>query len=206
MPSARRPSDTDSAARTALLDAAQELMLQEGYAAVSSRRVAAKAGLNSALVYYYFGTMDDLFIALFRRGAEHSFERQAVALSAAQPLWALWDLIHDYSSTALTMEFIALANHRKAIRAEIASSSKKFRQLQLTALSTVLAGYGIDPASWPPVSILIMLSGISRFMLIEEEFGVDVGHAETIDLITGHIRQLEGERGGRPAVPVAPRP
>jgi len=199
MPSAgavarRRVHDGDSATRTALLDAAEALLLEEGYAAVTSRRLAAKAGTNSALLYYYFANMDDLFVALFRRGSERSFARLEQALDSPQPLWAMWGLIHDYSSTALTMEFMALSNHRKAIRAEIGAASKRFRQLQLKALTRVLEGYGVDPLEWPPVSIIILMSGVSRFMLIEEEFGVRAGHPETVALVERHIEALEGPR------------
>ncbi|MEU6750604.1 TetR/AcrR family transcriptional regulator [Spirillospora sp. NPDC046719] len=196
MPARRSPVD-DSATRTALLDAAQELMLEEGYAAVTTRRLGAKAGLNNALVFYYFGTMDNLFVELFRRGAERSLERLRRALRSPQPLWALWELTHDYSSNALTMEFIALANHRKAIRAEIAAYSRTFRTLQLETLSDVLDGYGVDPERWPPVSLILFMTGISRFLHIEEGFDLDVGHAETVAVIEREIRALEGDR--RPA-------
>jgi AcrR family transcriptional regulator len=191
---ARRARAGDPATRNALLDAAQELMLQEGYAAVTTRRVATKAGVNSALVYYYFDTMDGLFIALFQRGAERSFERLQEGLSSDQPLWGFWELIHDRSGSALTMEFIALANHRKAIKSEIADYSRKFRQAQLTALSRVLESYGVRPERWPPASVILILSGISRFLLIEEAFDVHVGHAETEAIIERYIRSLEGER------------
>ncbi|KAB2381273.1 TetR/AcrR family transcriptional regulator [Actinomadura montaniterrae] len=196
MPARRSPVD-DSATRTALLDAAQELMLEEGYAAVTTRRLGAKAGLNNALVFYYFGTMDNLFVELFRRGAERSLERLQRALRSPQPLWALWELTHDYSSNALTMEFIALANHRKAIRAEIAAYSRRFRTLQLDMLSDVLDGYGIDRDRWPPVTLILFMTGISRFLHIEEGFDLDVGHAETVAVIEREIRALEGDR--RPA-------
>ena len=42
------------------MDAAEQLLLEEGYAAVTSRRVGARAGLKPQLVHYYFRTMDDL--------------------------------------------------------------------------------------------------------------------------------------------------
>jgi AcrR family transcriptional regulator len=196
---ARRGNVGDPTTRNALLDAAQELMLAEGYAAVTTRRIAAKAGVNSALVFYYFDSLDGLFIALFQRGADRSFERLQRALSSLQPLWGFWDLIHDRSGSAMTMEFIALANHRKTIRAEIGAYSRRFRKLQLETLSTVLEGYGIDPAKWPPASLIVILSGISRFLLIEEAFGVDIGHAETEAIVESHIRALEGERDAAPA-------
>src|SRR5260221_3137412 len=124
-------------------------MLEEGYAAVTSRRVAAKAGLKPQLVHYYFRTMDDLFLALVRRGAEQILERKAKALASPQPLRALWALHNDPLGTTLTMELSSLANHRKAIRAELGALAEEFRRLQSEALSSVLASYGIDPDEIP---------------------------------------------------------
>ena len=133
-------------------------------------------------------------------GARHSppvrsFDRLEETLSSPQPLWQFWDFIHDPSNSARTMEFIALANHRKAIQAEIADYSRRFRKRELELLTGVLEGHGLDPVRWPPASIVLSLSGISRFLLIEQAFGVDVGHADTIAVIEREIRALEGERG-----------
>src|SRR6476469_5572482 len=119
MVSPRRLGTEDSKTRGQLLDAAEQLMLEEGYAAVTSRRVAAKASLKPQLVHYYFRSMDDLFLATFQRRGEQGMERHAKALSADQPLRAMWEMATDPRGTALTLEFAALANHRKAIRAEI---------------------------------------------------------------------------------------
>jgi AcrR family transcriptional regulator len=202
---ARRGNSGDPATRNALLDAAQELMLAEGYAAVTTRRIAAEVGVNSALVFYYFDTMDGLFIALFQRGAEQSYERLQQALLSPQPLWGFWDLIHDRSGSALNMEFMALANHRKAIRAEIAESSRRFRRAQLDTFTSVLERYGLDPQRWPAASVILVLSSISRFLLIEEAFGLDIGHAETEALVEDHIRALEGDRLNPPPEPPLPQ-
>jgi AcrR family transcriptional regulator len=194
---ARRGKADDPTTRMAILDAAEKLMVEQGYAAVTSRRVAAGAGVNSALVYYYFETMDGLFVALFRRGADRSLERLEEVLSSPQPLWRFWDLIHDRSISARTMEFIALANHRPVIQREIAEYSRKFRARELELLSAVLRGYDLDVERWPTASIVLALSGISRFLLIEEAFGVDIGHAEMIDVIERELCVLEGPRPAR---------
>ena len=191
---ARRGNAGDPTTRNALLDSAQHLMLTEGYAAATTRRVAGHAGVNSALVSYYFGSLDGMFVALFQRGAERSFERLKDALTSPQPLWGFWGLIHDPSNSASTMEFIALANHRKAIREVIADYSRRFRAAQLEALTGVLEGYGIDPDEWPASVVVLALSSLSRFMLMEEAFGVDVGHGETKARVEAFIRGLEGER------------
>ncbi|MEU4413151.1 helix-turn-helix domain-containing protein [Nocardia salmonicida] len=193
-----RSSDAEnSTSRSALLDAAERIMLEEGYAAVSSRRLGTRAGVNPALVYYYFDNMDNLFVELFRRGADRSYERQLRALESAQPLWALWDSIHDQSHTALTMEFVALANHRKAIQAEIAESSRRFRSLQLDAVAKILADYGASAARYTPGALVLLMSSISRFLRMEEAFGLEAGHADVVDLIESFLREVEGERRDR---------
>jgi AcrR family transcriptional regulator len=191
---ARKGNAGDPTTRNALLDGAQLVMRSEGYAAATIRRVANQAGVNSALVSYYFGSLDGMFIALFQRGAERSFERLQEALGSPQPLWGFWELIHDRSNSASTMEFIALANHRKSIRDEIADYSRRFRAAQLDALTGVLEGYGLDSDEWPASVVVLALSSLSRFMLIEEAFGVDVGHAEIEAKVEAFLRALEGER------------
>src|SRR3984893_8602238 len=88
MTSARRIGAPDAKNRGLLLDAAEQLMLEEGYAAVTSRRLANKAGLKPQLVHYYFRTMEELFLEVFRRRAEEGLQVQATALQLPQPLWA----------------------------------------------------------------------------------------------------------------------
>src|ERR1700681_2196581 len=92
MPSGRRIGAPDAKNRGVLLDAAEQLMLEEGYAAVTSRRLADRAGLKPQLVHYYFRTMDDLFLAVFRRRADENlahFERTVAADHSLRTLWEL---------------------------------------------------------------------------------------------------------------------
>jgi AcrR family transcriptional regulator len=194
MASERRIGAEDSQTRLALIDAAQLLMIEEGYAAVTSRRVAAKAGLKPQLVHYYFRTMDDLFVAMLRRGAEHNLERQAQALASPEPLRALWEVSFDPTGTALAVEFTALANHRKAIRAEIAAFAEQFRQGQADALAAVYADYGIDPDGLPPITLLVLMTAVSRVVAMERSLGISSGHEETLALVEGLLTRLEADR------------
>ncbi|MGW0180484.1 TetR/AcrR family transcriptional regulator [Nocardia sp. NPDC003345] len=186
------PGRESLSTRSALLDAAEQVMLEEGYAAVSTRRLAARAGVNSALVYYYFGNMDSLFVALFRRGAERSYQRLEEAARADQPLWALWEAIHDQSRTVLTMEFVSLATHRPSIRSEIAQSSKRFRELQLDAVTRALRDH--ETPRWTPMTLVMLMSSVSRFLRIEEAFDIDAGHAEITAVIEEFLLEAEGPR------------
>lgn len=113
------PKARDAGARQRLIEATAKIMADEGYAAATSRRVAAAAGVKQALVYYYFPTMDDLYVEVLRTGAETSLERMRTALTDEDPLRTLWMINSDLRMTGLNTEFMALANHRKAIRAEL---------------------------------------------------------------------------------------
>jgi AcrR family transcriptional regulator len=193
MATARRQRTEDSATRTALMEAAEQLMLEEGYAAVTSRRVAAGAGVNAGLVYYYFGTMDELFIAVFRRRAEWMLQRQAEALRSEHPLRALWEVTRNEAATVLNLEFLALGNHRKAIRTEIQAYSRRFRADQLSALATALDDSGIDPEAWPPGFVALVIDGMARFLRIEEVYDLDIGHHETLATFERLLCAVEGK-------------
>ena len=80
----------------------------EGYAAVTARKVAGKAGLKVQLVYYYFQTMDDLILAVIRKNTAKRLERFAQALVSAEPLRALWELNSDPSYVIPATELVAL--------------------------------------------------------------------------------------------------
>lgn len=56
--------------RDKLLDAAAEVLVTEGLAGVSARTVAARAGVNQALVFYHFGTVTELVEASLRQCAD----------------------------------------------------------------------------------------------------------------------------------------
>jgi AcrR family transcriptional regulator len=197
MTSSRRIGAPEAKNRGVLLDAAEQLMLEEGYAAVTSRRLAERAGLKPQLVHYYFRTMEDLFLALFRRRAEEGLEVQARALESPQPLWALWRFGTDPTATRITMEFAALANHRKSMRAEIAYYAERFRDEQRKAISTALQRYDgnadRDFGGVPPVVWSVLITSVSRVLVMEQELGMSAGHKETVELVERYLRRLEGE-------------
>lgn len=192
MASNRRIGAEGSKSRAALLDATEQIMLEEGYAAVSSRRIAQKAGLKPQLVHYYFRTMDDLFLAAFRRRAEDGLEHQARALTSRQPLRALWAFGNDPTATALTMEFAALANHHKSIRSEIARYAELFRSRQTEILSTFMDEHGIDTDRFPPVAIMTLITSVSQILVMEEALGMSAGHAETRALVARYLAHYDG--------------
>ena len=66
------PADT----KTRILDAAFRCLAASGYAALSVREIAKDAGVNHALINYYFGTKDRLVIAVLDEANRQLLQRQ----------------------------------------------------------------------------------------------------------------------------------
>lgn len=88
-----------SAIRTAILGAARELFVREGYRSVSLRKVAERIEYSPAAIYSYFSSRDDIFFALAEEGFRLLADRVAVAVrSLTDPferlrtaLWAFYE-------------------------------------------------------------------------------------------------------------------
>lgn len=179
-----------SAPRIALIRATAQIMLDEGYAAATSRRVAAKAGVKPALVHYYFPSMDDLFLAVLQAGAEINLQRLRDALSDAEPLHTLWELSSTQGSQ-LWMEFMALANHRKAIRSEIAAYNERFRDLEEATLTLALRAHGVDTQEFPPLIVSMIVASLARILVLERGLGITRGHAEAQAFVDRYLDRFD---------------
>jgi AcrR family transcriptional regulator len=185
-----RPKVGREATREALIDATAQIMVDEGYAAATSRRVAAKAGVKPALVHYYFPSMDDLFVAVLRDKAETNLQRQRQAIAEAKPLHALWELSSAHDAQLFT-EFLAMANHRKAIRSEISSYAMRFRDLEEGAMTLALKARGIDLEACPPVVMSMIMGSLAGMLLHEEGLGITRGHDEARAFIEQCLDRFE---------------
>jgi AcrR family transcriptional regulator len=176
-PSPRRVGRESSETRQALLDAVERLMAKEGYAAVTYRAVASKLGVSAALVQYYFPALDDIFLAALRRRAGENAERLRQALDASDDVVrTIWEFSIGEGAAAVTAEFMALGNHRKAIAAEIAAITNEVRDVQLDALRRLPGRtYRLD---LQPEAVVFLLNGVPKLLQLEERVGVDFGHHE----------------------------
>jgi AcrR family transcriptional regulator len=189
MAATRRVGKQTSSTRDQLLDGVEQLMVDEGYAAVSYRKVAAAAGVTAGLVQYYFPALDDLFVATIRRATDRNLGRLAKALESRpdQPLRVLWEYSRDEAAAALMMEFMALGNHRKSILSEIADATNRVRQVQLDALVEHLNKHGPDADDPSPAAMLFLMTGLPKMIQLEEGFGITAAHAEVVAMVEQYL-------------------
>lgn len=204
--SPRRVGAETSQTRDALLEAVEQMMLDDGYASVTYRALAATAGVTPSLVQYYFPTLDDIFLAAIRRYSERNLQRLTEELQrrSDDPLHALWESSWNESTSALMTEFMALGNHRKSIRSEIAAVTDGMRKVQIDAL---VAKFGKDTKLVADLSfdaVVLLINGIPKLLELEEGVGVDNAHAELIGACERFLDAVEPRAKPRRARKNAP--
>jgi AcrR family transcriptional regulator len=190
----RRARATTEAKRLLILDAAEEIILESGYAAVSSRSVAGRVGIQAPHLHYYFATIDDLFVGVLRRRSGRAVERMAEALDSPEPLSRWWELASDRRGTALFVELLAAANHRPALKAEIAAMAKDVRALQMDRLTSLLDEYGLDPEVFTPVLVAAAMQGLAFAVVTDQAAGYDTHADEAAAAMSRLVRALEEKR------------
>lgn len=190
MTSDRRMGPAGSANWNAMLDGAEEILREEGYAALTSRRVAECIGVKQRLVYYYFRTMEDLTIETFRRLAARDLERLVVSVSSDEPLREIWRVYAHTDDPRLISEFMALSNRITGLRTEVASYIAEARRIQVEALAKALDRRGIRK-SLPPVVLTLFAQGLALLLNREEAIGVTTGHSEAMAIIEAFLAELE---------------
>lgn len=190
-----------SRSRLKLIEAAYDLLGDEGYHAFSARRVAQKAGLKPQLVHYYFRSMEELVVAVFQRSAAVYFRLHDEALSSRHPVRALWVLNSNLPEGKRMTEYVALGKVYPALRDEMRETGESFRRMQTEAMERIYAERGIgDDAFVGPRGLVLLMSAVARNFVIEGEVGVALGHDEVQRLITRLLDRFDPLDEDEPAM------
>jgi AcrR family transcriptional regulator len=139
----------DSAAQTKdrLVTAASQVLRTAGYGGASARVIAKEAGVNSALVFYHYGSVDQLLLAALDRS---SAERLAVHRKSVENVRTLEGLVEvgeqiyrddlEGGHIVLFTELVAAALARPELRAPIIERAQPWTDFIEATLERVLGG------------------------------------------------------------------
>ncbi|HKT76885.1 MAG TPA: TetR family transcriptional regulator [Sphingobium sp.] len=186
---ARRRLSADQS-RTLILEAAERVLLTQGYPALSIRRVATEAGMKTPLIHYHFETTEDLLIALYRHVGEKHRRNIQAALASDRPLHALWDVNTGGDSGRLIAEMVGLGHRNEAVRAELAAHVEEFRAMQARAFDTALRARPATAGCTPEAAIFI-LTAVTSALVMDRGVGITAGHDDSIAFVKACIDRLE---------------
>jgi AcrR family transcriptional regulator len=179
----------------AFLDAAERLLLELGYPGVTTRRVAAEAGLNHGLVHYYFGSVENLLLRVLERFTERLTTRQrAMYADPDVPFIEKWRQAmrylvgEDVEYEKVWLELQALAWNHPELRDRIAHVNDAWRSVLTEAFAEPRERYGIEMPLDALVSLVITFN---EGIILERAQGITTGHQELLAWIDGWIEERE---------------
>lgn len=89
-----------------LLDAAKASLLEDGYANLSTRSIAERAGVPLSQIHYHFGSKQNLVLAVLERENQRLLDRQERMYGEDRPLWKQWEQACDYFEDDLASGYV----------------------------------------------------------------------------------------------------
>jgi AcrR family transcriptional regulator len=184
-------------AEEALLDAAERLLLGEGYAAVTTRRVAAEAGVNHGLVHYYFGSVENQRVRVLERFTTRLTDRQrALYANPEVPFLEKWRQAmrylvgDDVEYEKIWLELQALAWNNPELRERVTRVNEEWRSVLRDAFAEPHKRYGID---MPLDALVSLVLTFNVGIMLERAQGISTGHRELLAWIDAWLEARDGK-------------
>ena len=175
-----------AAAEEALLDAAERLLADAGYAGVTTRRLAEEEGINHGLVHYYFGSNENLLVHALERFTGRLIARQRELYGSDLPFGDKWRtamrylVSEDLSYEKFWFELQTLAWNNPDIRARLARVNAEWRAVLTEAFEQPRRELGIGP---PLAALVSLVMTFNLGIIVERLGGIETGHRELLDWI-----------------------
>jgi AcrR family transcriptional regulator len=184
---ARAPRIDGASTRTLILQAARRRLVEQGYANLSVRDIAADAGVNHALIGYHFQGKQQLVLAVLDEANARLLERQARMYNADAALSIKWKQACDFYEedlasgfVRLLMELMGASFQDEQLRREFTPRLLAWKQLVETATERFIAEAGLEL----PVSARAISAWVTWFW-----FGMEAGMTLGIPESEGHQRE-----------------
>jgi TetR/AcrR family transcriptional regulator len=193
-----------TAAETRYLDAAERLLVEIGYAAITSRRLAEEADANLGLLHYYFGSMEELFVQVLERFTGRLIQRQRSMYASPLPYIEKWRaamryLDEDRPYQKIWWELQAMAWNRPDYRPRIAAVLSAWREAMRASVAEALTRYRLEEAGFTTDDWITLIVAANEGIILERLSGIDQGHSELLAAIDRWLQGLETEARTREA-------
>jgi AcrR family transcriptional regulator len=195
---APQPS-TRAETEDAFLDAAERLLIDAGYAGISTRRLAEEAGANHGLVHYYFGSMENLFVRVLERFTARLIARHR-EMYARTDISGLekWKTAMGYLESDLAagypkiwLELQALGWNRPDLAERVARVNAQWRAVLTEAFGRMMDEYELDRERFPLPAIVSLAITFNEGIMVERLSGISTGHGELLEMLERWLESLE---------------
>ena len=183
---AARKTSARAAAEEALFDAAERLLVEVGYAGVTTRRLAEEAGVNHGLVHYYFGSNENLLLQMLERFTTRLIARQEELYSLDLPFAEKWRtamrhlMSVDVAYEKVWLELQAMGWNDPELRERLARVNAEWRRVLTEAFAAPHRELGIE---MPLDALVSLVVTFNIGVMVERLGGIETGHEELLEWI-----------------------
>ena len=185
-----------------LMDAAERLLYDVGYAGVTTRAVAEEAGVKHGLVHYYFGSMDELltqtlerFVDQLAEALEALYEDPGLSFADKWRLGSQFWVDEPASRfPKILLELLAMGWNMRSLQPRLTQVHARFRAIFERHFGQALRDYGLDETEFPLKVIVAAVTSFQLGLIVEGLSDVHEGHQELLDWIQRWIDGLEENR------------
>ena len=188
-------------AMDAILDGAESLLVEVGYAAITTRKLAERAGVNHGLVHYYFGSMEEVFLQVLERYTERLTARQRALYAGDEPFLEKWRTAMAYlvaddeaEYQKIWFELQAMAWSRPEMRERVGRVLADWQAVLTPALRDGLRELGVDTRRYPLDAVVSLVATFNEGVMLERLSGVDSGHRQLLSMIDRLLVRLTREQ------------
>lgn len=103
------------ATRASILEAARERLLADGFAGLSTRKVAETAGVPLSQLHYHFGSKQRLILELLEEENTRRLARQSQMFAQDAPLWVRYEQACDFLEDDLESGYVGVLQEMIAV-------------------------------------------------------------------------------------------
>jgi AcrR family transcriptional regulator len=198
----RDVSEARQQATAALMDAAERLLFEDGYAGVTTRRVAQAAGVKHGLVHYYFGSMEELLTQTLERLAERLAE--PLEEHYANPdltfpeKWRIvaqnWIEQPTSRFPKILLELSAMSWNNPELRQRISAVYARFRAILERYFGEAMRAYGLDESQFPLKVVAAAAGTFQLGVIVEGLSQFHEGHEELLTWVQSRLDSLEAAK------------
>lgn len=100
--------------RAQILVATKEALVVSGYAELSTRAIAERAGVPLSQIHYHFGSKKKLVLEVLEAENRRLLERQSLLYDSEIPLWKQWDQACDFLDDDLESGYVRVLQEMTA--------------------------------------------------------------------------------------------
>ena len=140
------------ATKDQIVDAALESLKEDGFAGATSRAIARRGAFNQALVFYYFGTLDNLLLAALDATSEARLARYREVIGDGKALPELLRVVadeyrEDRASGHMTVvaQMVAGSLSKPELRPQVMARTEPWLAFAEETIRHAVAGTPLEP-------------------------------------------------------------